>query len=481
MQELSPKERVKIPRQHPIEQEPEVRRRNFQEVSHGFTEERALTEAERCLQCKKPTCLDGCPVEVDIPAFIRFIREKDFASAAAKMRETNSLPMICGRVCPQENQCEIVCLLSKRYEPIAIGKLERFIADFEYENDLFEVPTIETSRPEKIAVIGSGPAGLTCAAELAQMGYQVTVLEALHRPGGVLIYGIPEFRLPKDIVQIEADRLKAMGVEIKTNVVVGRTMTVDELFEIHDYRAVFLATGAGSPMFLNIPGENLSGVYSASEFLTRVNLMKGNRFPAYDTPIKVGKRVAVVGGGDTAMDAVRTALRLGPERAYLLYRRSEKEMPARIEEVQHAKEEGVEFRILTAPVEILGDKSGWVEAVRCQKMQLGDPDERGRRRPIPIPGSEYVLDVKTVIIAIGQRPNPILQATTPNLEVGKGGVVKVDEDGRTTRKGVFAGGDLSRGGATVILAMADGKRAAMAIHQYVQERVSTEAAREVSC
>lgn len=477
--EVSPKERLKIPRQHPIEQSPEVRRRNFEEVSLGFTEELALVEAQRCLQCKKPVCIDGCPVRVDIPAFIRLILEKDFEAAAKKMRETNFLPMICGRVCPQENQCENVCLVGKKFDPIAIGKLERFIADFEFENNLFEVPKVEAFRPEKVAIVGSGPAGLTCAAELAQLGYQVTIFEALHRVGGVLIYGIPEFRLPKSIVQAEADRLKAMGVEIKTNVVIGRTLTVDDLFEAQGFHAVFLATGAGSPTFLKIPGENLSGVYSASEFLTRVNLMKGYRFPEYDTPVRIGKRVAVVGGGDTAMDAVRTAVRLGPEKAYLLYRRSEQEMPAREEEVQHAKEEGVDFRILTNPVRIFGDERGWVKAIECQKMELGETDEQGRRRPIPIAGSEYTLEVDTVIIAIGQRPNPILQATTPNLEVAKGGVVKVDEEGRTTREGVFAGGDLSRGGATVILAMADGKHAAAAIHRYIQERVSVKSTQAV--
>ena len=472
---LSPKEKIKIPRQHPIERKAEIRRQNFEEVSLGFPEELALIEAQRCLQCKKPVCIDACPVRVDIPAFIRLILEEDYVSAAKKMRETNFLPMICGRVCPQENQCEKVCLVGKKFQPIAIGKLERFIGDFEYQNNLFEIPKPESNRSEKVAIVGSGPAGLTCAAELARMGYQVTIFEALHLPGGVLIYGIPEFRLPKEIVQVEADRLKAMGVEIRTNVVIGRTLTVDDLFNSEGFSAVFLATGAGMPNFLGIAGENLSGVYSASEFLTRINLMKGYRFPEYDTPIKAGKRIAVVGGGDTAMDAVRTAVRLGPDKAYLLYRRSELEMPARKEEAQHAKEEGVEFHVLTNPTKILGNEDGWVKAVECQKMQLGEPDEQGRRRPLPIAGSEYTIDVDTVIIAIGQRPNPILQATTPNLEVARGGVVKVDDEGRTTREGVFAGGDLSRGGATVILAMADGQKAAKAIHQYIQERVLAEA------
>lgn len=464
------KDKVKIPRQHAIEQLPEERRRNFQEVSQGFTEELALIEADRCIDCKKTVCIDGCPVEVDIPAFIKLVLQRDYRAAVEKIRETNYLPMICGRVCPQENQCELTCTLGKNYEPVAIGKLERFVADLELEHGWFQVPYITEHREEKIAIVGSGPAGITCAAELTKLGYRVTIFEALHAVGGVLQYGIPEFRLPKALLDVERDRLKEMGVEIKTNFIVGRTATVDELMREMGFDALFLATGAGTPNFLGIPGENLNGVYSASEFLTRVNFMKGYRFPESDTPVKIGKRVAVVGGGDTAMDAVRTAARLGPEKAYLIYRRSFDEMPARKEEVQHAKEEGVEFHVLTVPVHLLGGSDGWVKEMICQRMALGEPDEKGRRRPISIEGSEFFMEVDTVIIAIGQKPNPILQKTTPDLSVSKWGTVIVDEWGKTSRRGVYAGGDLSRGGATVILAMRDGKKAAEAIHLYLEAK-----------
>jgi glutamate synthase (NADPH/NADH) small chain len=461
------KNKVKIPRQHAIEQPPEERRRNFQEVSLGFTEELAFIEADRCIECKKPVCVDNCPVEVDIPAFIRLILQENYRAAVKKIREANYLPIICGRVCPQENQCELTCLLGKRYEPIAIGKLERFVADLELEHGWFEVPRIEQRHEEKVAIVGSGPAGMTCAAELAKLGYRVTLFEALHAIGGVLQYGIPEFRLPKALLDIERQRLEAMGVEIQTNFIVGRTATVDEIMGELGYKAVFLATGAGTPNFMGIPGENLNGVYSASEFLTRVNFMKGYRFPEFDTPVKIGKRVAVIGGGDTAMDGARTAIRLGPEKVYLVYRRSFDEMPARKEEVQHAKEEGVEFHVLTAPVHILGNSSGWVNEMICQRMALGEPDENGRKRPIPIEGSEFFLEVDTVIVAIGQKPNPILQKTTSGLSVSKWGTVVVDDSGKTSRQGVYAGGDLSRGGATVILAMRDGKKAAEAINLYL--------------
>jgi glutamate synthase (NADPH/NADH) small chain len=464
------KNKVKIPRQHAIEQPAEERRRNFREVSLGFTEELAFVEADRCIECKKPVCIDNCPVEVDIPAFIRLILQEDYRAAVEKIREANYLPIICGRVCPQENQCELTCLLGKRYQPIAIGKLERFVADLELEHGWFKVPRIEQRRQERVAIVGSGPAGMTCAAELAKLGYRVTLFEALHAIGGVLQYGIPEFRLPKALLDVERQRLEAMGVEIQTNFIVGRTATVDEIMGELGYKAVFLATGAGTPNFMGIPGENLNGVYSASEFLTRVNFMKGYRFPEFDTPVKIGKRVAVIGGGDTAMDGARTAIRLGPEKVYLVYRRSFDEMPARKEEVQHAKEEGVEFHVLTVPVHILGNSSGWVNEMICQRMALGEPDENGRKRPVPIEGSEFFLEVDTVIVAIGQKPNPILQKTTSGLSVSKWGTIVVDDSGKTSRPGVYAGGDLSRGGATVILAMRDGKKAAEAINLYLNAR-----------
>jgi glutamate synthase (NADPH/NADH) small chain len=470
-EKLKPSEKMKIPRQHPIEQEPDVRNKNFFEVSHGFNEALAMEEAIRCLECKNPVCIEGCPVRVDIPAFIELVMKGDIVGAVKKIREANYLPAICGRVCPQESQCEQVCLLGKKREPVAIGKLERFVADYEMEQNAFESPSILQSYDQKVAIVGSGPAGLTCAAELAKLGYKVTVFEALHAVGGVLRYGIPEFRLPKHILDMEVDRIKQLGVEIRANFIVGRTATVDELFDEMGFEAVFLGTGAGTPNFLKIPGENLCGVYSASEFLTRVNFMRGFRFPEFDTPIKPGNRPAVIGGGDTAMDAVRTAKRLQPEKAYLVYRRSKEEMPARTEEVQHAMEEGVEFHMLTNPVRIIGDENGWVKAMECLRMELGEPDADGRRRPIPIKGSEFILDVDTVILAIGQKPNPILQQTTPGLEVSKWGTVVVDEEtGKTSRPDVFAGGDLSRGGATVILAMRDGKVASAAIHEYLSEQ-----------
>jgi glutamate synthase (NADPH/NADH) small chain len=466
---LKPSERMKIPRQEPLEQEADLRVRNFSEVSHGFDAERALSEAQRCLECKNPVCVEGCPVEIDIRGFVQLVLERDYVGAANKIREANYLPAICGRVCPQETQCEAVCVLTKKHTPVAIGKLERFVADYEMEHGLFTSPVIREKRPEKVAIVGSGPAGLTCAAELAKLGYQVTVFEALHAVGGVLRYGIPEFRLPKDILDIETDRIKELGVKIQTNFVVGMTATIDELFDEWGFRALFLATGAGTPVFMGIPGENLSGVYSANEFLTRVNLMGAFRFPEYDTPIRVGRRTAVIGGGNTAMDAVRTARRLGAEKSYLIYRRSRAEMPARDEEIHHAEEEGVEFLMLTNPLRILGNPDNWVQGIECMRMELGEPDESGRRRPVPIQGSEFVLDVETVIEAIGQKPNPIIQSTTPGLETGKWGTVATDEGQGTSRPGVFAGGDLARGGATVILAMRDGKRAAEAIDTYIRE------------
>jgi glutamate synthase (NADPH) small chain len=466
---LKPSERMKIPRQEPIEQDATERRTNFLEVSFGFDEERSIVESKRCLDCKQPLCIDGCPVGIDIPGFIQLVLAHDFVGAVNKIREANYLPAICGRVCPQESQCEELCVLGKKLTPVAIGKLERFVADYEMRHNLFTPPPIAARREEKVAIVGSGPAGLTCAAELAKLGYGVTVFEALHAVGGVLRYGIPEFRLPKEILDIETERIKALGVQIYTNFVIGRTATIDELFDEWGFKAIFLATGAGTPTFMGIPGESLSGVYSANEFLTRVNLMGAFRFPDFDTPIRIGKSVAVIGGGNTAMDAVRTAKRLGAEHAYLIYRRSRSEMPARQEEIHHAEQEGIELRLLTNPTRILGDKNNWVCGIECQQMELGEPDDSGRRRPVPVKGSEFVLEVQTIVEAIGQKPNPIIQATTPGLDTSKRGTVVIDEQQATSRKGIFAGGDLSRGGATVILAMRDGKQASAAIHDYLQE------------
>lgn len=465
-----PSERMKIPRQVSLEQRAEERCHNFLEVSNGFDEERARIEAGRCLECKEPVCIDGCPVNIDIKSFVQLVFQGDYIGAVNKIREANYLPAICGRVCPQESQCEEVCTLGKKHEPVAIGKLERFVADYEMNNHLFVSPVIKEHRDQKVAIVGSGPSGLTCAAELAKMGYKVTIFEALHAVGGVLRYGIPEFRLPRTILDMETDRIKQLGVNIYTNFVVGRTATIDELFDEWKFDAIFLGSGAGTPTFMGIPGENLSGVYSANEFLTRVNLMKAYQFPDYDTPIKIGREVAVIGGGNTAMDAVRTAKRLGAQKAYLIYRRSREEMPAREEEIHHAEEEGIEFILLTNPVRILADKNNWVGGIECQRMELGEPDESGRRRPVPVAGSEYVIPVQTVIEAIGQKPNPIIQSTTPGLETGKRGTVVVNEQQQTSREGIFAGGDLSRGGATVILAMRDGKTAATAIHQYLMSK-----------
>ncbi len=465
---LKPKERMAINRHMPIEKNPECRVQNFTEVSDGFNVELASQEALRCLECNDPVCTQGCPVNVDIRSFIGMIYQKDYQGAINKIRESNYLPAICGRVCPQESLCEQVCLVGKRNEPLAIGKLERFVADFERNNGGISVPEKQPPKNQKVAVIGSGPGGLTAAADLAVRGYDVTIFEALHEAGGVLKFGIPEFRLPKHIVDAEIDRIKALGVEIQTNVLIGKTITIDELYDEMGFLAVYIGTGAGSPRFMNIPGENLSEVYSASEVLTRVNLMKSYKFPEYDTPIKMGKRIAIIGGGDVAMDAARTSKRFNPERTMLLYRRSREEMPARAEEIHHAEEEGIDFRFLTNPIAILGDEDGHVTRIECQKMELGPPDENGRQRPIPVPDSNFIIEADTVIMAIGQNPNPIIQQTTPGLETTKWGTITVNEDGETSRKGIFAGGDISRGGATVIQAVADGKLAAASIDSYLE-------------
>ncbi len=456
--------REKIPRQPMPEQPPEERVRNFREVPLGYSEAEAVLEARRCIQCKKPGCIAGCPVEVQIPAFIRLIAEGAFAEAARKLKEDNSLPAVCGRVCPQEDQCEKSCILGRKGDPVAIGRLERFAADYERDQGEIFIPTPAAPNGRRVAVVGSGPSGLTIAGDLIKLGYGVTVFEALHKAGGVLVYGIPEFRLPKAIVEAEVAYLERLGVRIERNAVIGRLKTVDDLFA-EGYAAVYLAVGAGAPVFMNIPGENLNGIYSANEYLTRSNLMKAYRFPEYDTPIVRGRKVAVIGGGNVAMDSVRTALRLGAETATIVYRRTEAEMPARKEEVHHAKEEGVRFELLTAPLEYLGDDQGWVTGMRCRRMELGEPDASGRRSPVPLPGSEFVLEADTVVVAVGTMANPIVPATTPGLETNRRGYIVVKgEDGATSRPGVWAGGDIVTGSATVILAMGAGKQAARAIH-----------------
>ncbi|PID56017.1 glutamate synthase (NADPH), homotetrameric [candidate division KSB3 bacterium] len=464
------KRRMRIPRHKMPAQSPAERSRNFQEVNSGYSPELAMEEAMRCIQCPAPKCVKGCPVKVKIPDFIACIAQGDFQEAARVLHEDNALPAVCGRVCPQEEQCESLCILGARGEAVAIGHLERFAADYEREHGNIEIPEIPKSSGKKIAIIGAGPSGLTAAGDLAKQGHGVTIFEALHLAGGVLMYGIPEFRLPKEIVGVEIDALTRLGVKIETSAVVGKTYTIDELFEI-GFHAIYIANGAGLPKFMRIPGENLNGVYSANEYLTRSNLMKAYEFPHYDTPIARGRNVAVFGGGNVAMDAVRTALRLGAENAYLIYRRSEVEMPARNEEIEHAKEEGIQFHLLTNPTHILGDEQGRVKGVQCLKMELGEPDASGRRRPIPIEGSEFIVDVDTVIVAIGTGPNPLLAQSTPDLEMNTWGyIVTDDKTGATNKAGVFAGGDIVRGAATVILAMGDGRVAAKAIHDYVMSR-----------
>jgi len=459
------RKKAKIPRQKMPERDPAERRRDFREVPLGFSEELAVKEASRCLQCEKPQCVLGCPVDIDIVGFIERIAARDFPGAARTMKQANILPAICGRVCPQEDQCEKHCALGLKGEPVAIGRLERFVGDWERSRGEAEMPACAEPTGKKIAVVGSGPAGLTVAFELARRGHAVTIFEAFHKPGGVLVYGIPEFRLPKAIVQAEIDGLKKMGVEFHYNYVIGRLRTVQELLEQYD--TVFLGTGAGLPLFLNIPGENLNGVYSANEYLTRSNLMKAYEFPQSDTPIMRSRKVAVIGGGNVTMDSARTALRLGAEHVYIVYRRSEIEMPARNEEIEHGREEGIEFHFLTNPVQILGDAEGWVTGMECLRMRLGEPDESGRRRPIPIEGSEYVIEVDTVIVAIGNRPNPLVPSTQPEIDTGRWGNIVADDAGRTSMPGVFAAGDIVTGSATVIEAMGSGRQVANAMHDYV--------------
>ena len=448
------------------EQDPQVRARNFQEVTLGYTEEMAVEEAGRCLGCKNPKCVEGCPVNVRIPEFIAKVRERDFKAAYEIITSTNALPALSGRVCPQETQCESKCVRGIKGEPVAIGRLERFVADW-YRTNVNAMPEKVPSNGIKVAVVGSGPAGLTCASDLAKKGYQVSVFEALHTAGGVLVYGIPEFRLPKAIVANEVTKLEAQGVEVMTNMVIGRVLTIDELFEM-GYKAVFVGSGAGLPMFMGIPGESLKGVLSANEYLTRTNLMKAYNADS-DTPVIQSKAVAVVGGGNVAMDAARCAMRLGAEHVYVVYRRGEAEMPARLEEQHHAKEEGIEFKTLTNPVEIVADETGRVCGMKCVKMELGEPDASGRRRPIQVPDSEFMLDVDTVIMSLGTSPNPLIRSTTPGLETIRKGCLIVNEDAMTTRDGVFAGGDAVTGAATVILAMGAGKKGAEAIDKFLSK------------
>ncbi|MBU4310693.1 NADPH-dependent glutamate synthase [bacterium] len=464
--------RVRMPRQRP-----EERIRNFQEVALGYSAEEAREEASRCLECSPAPCKEGCPVEIDIPGFVSSIKEGKFDSALKILWNKNNLPAICGRVCPQETQCEVRCILGKKGEPSAIGRLERFVADWgisQVAGRRSQVAKnndrrLTISDKPKVAVVGSGPAGLTAAADLSKIGYKITIFESLHLPGGVLRYGIPEFRLPKRVLDFEIEGIKRLGVGIRTNMLVGKIFTLKDLFA-QGYKAIFIGTGAGLPRFLNIPGENLNGIYSANEFLTRVNLMKADRFPEYDTPVRKGGRVAVLGAGNVAFDAARVALRLGAEEVTITYRRSEKEMPARQEEIEHAKEEGVKIRLLTLPIRFLGDEEGWVKGMECIRMRLGEPDESGRRRPLPIDGSQFMMKVDTVIVAIGQGPNPLLPSYTPSLKTAPKGHILVDKDGATSIPGVFAGGDIIPGEATVIDAMGHGKRAARAIDAYLKRK-----------
>ncbi len=471
---MNAKERMQIPSQHMLEQDAAERIHNQKEVPLGFSPEQSVLEASRCLQCKKANCIANCPVGIDIPAFVRLIEQGDFKAALAKIKEKNMLPAICGRVCPQEEQCQLVCTVAKALKQkeaaVSVGKLERFVADWERINGVMDIPQLPPKTGKRAAVVGSGPAGLTVAGDLIRMGHDVTVFEALHKPGGVLVYGIPEFRLPKEIVDYEVKYLEKLGVEFKYNYVIGKIKSIDELLQ--EYDSVFIGTGAGLPNFMNIPGENLIGVFSANEFLTRANLMRSYDFPAVDTPIIQAERVATVGGGNVAMDSARTALRLGAKKSIVVYRRSRQEMPARVEEVEHAEQEGIEFHFLINPKRILGNDKGRVIGIELLKMELGEPDASGRRRPIPIPGSEYVLDVDAVIIAIGNSPNPLIPRETPDIQTNKwGGIIADAATQRTSKKGVFAGGDIVLGAATVILAMGEGRRAARAMHEYMMNGV----------
>ena len=459
----------RIPRVPVREQDPKVRAHNFEEVCYGYNLEEATTEATRCLHCKNPRCVTACPVSIKIPEFIAKVKDGDINGAAAIIAEDSSLPAVCGRVCPQESQCEGSCILGIKGEPVAIGKLERFVADHTAVSEPAPAAGKNNRGGKKVAVIGSGPAGLACASDLAKAGYDVTIFEALHKAGGVLEYGIPEFRLPKDtVLKREIEAVKALGVKIETDVIIGRTVTIDSLIDDEGYEAVFVGTGAGLPKFMGIPGENLNGVFSANEFLTRNNLMKAFR-EDYLTPIHAGRKCCVVGGGNVAMDAARTALRLGADTT-IIYRRTEVELPARKEEVHHAKEEGIEFKMLTNPVEILGDEKGWVRAIKCIRMELGEPDESGRRSPVPVPGSEFEIPTETVIMALGTAPNPLIVNTTSGLEATRRGGISADGEGRTTREGIFAGGDAVTGAATVILAMGAGRKAAKAIDEYLKTK-----------
>jgi len=457
------KEAIEMPKQ-----EPNLRVKNFNEVALGYTEEQALEEASRCLQCVKPQCVSGCPVEVPIPEFIDCIREKKYAEGISTIKSKNALPAVCGRVCPQEEQCQVKCILGKIGEPVSIGRLERYLADWEHDHG-FQLPEKAKPTGKKVAIVGAGPAGLTAAADLVKLGHEITMFEALHLPGGVLIYGIPEFRLPKAIVRNEVDYIQKLGVDLRLGNLVGRIHTIPELMK-SGYEAVFIGSGAGLPMFMGLPGQNLGGIYSANEFLIRVNLMKGYNFPEYDTPLRLGKHVVVIGGGNVAMDCARCSMRLGAD-VCLLYRRSREELPARQEEIENAEEEGLVCKFLAAPLRFIGDEKGWVKAMECQAMELGPPDASGRRRPIPIKGSEFTMEVDTVIIAIGQTPNPIIQRTTDGLLADpKRGTITVDENGKTSLEGVYAGGDVATGAATVISAMGMGKTAAKAIHEYLTNK-----------
>ncbi len=462
------KGKEKIPRQRMPEQKPDVRKRNFNEVPLGFDEDTAVKEAERCLQCKKPACIEGCPVSVDIPGFIRLIKERAFTKSIRNVWERNSLPAVCGRVCPQEIQCEGKCILGKKEDPVAIGALERFVADRERNQGTGELPPKAAPTGKRVAVVGCGPSGLTVAGDLILKGHDVTIFEAFHKPGGVLVYGIPEFRLPKEIVYSEVNFLERLGVKVECNVVVGRTVHVDELLGEEGFDAVYVGVGAGLPRFLNIPGENLIGVYSANEYLTRANLMKAYLFPEYDTPIALGNDVAVFGAGNVAMDAARTAMRLGADRVRIVYRRSREEMPARLEEIHHAEEEGIEFHLLTAPTRLIGDDKGHISGIECIEMELGEPDESGRRRPVPKEGSKFQLDCDLAVIAVGAAANPLLTRSTEGLELNRWGYIIADpHTGKTTKPGVWAGGDIVTGQATVILAMGAGRMASDSIHSYL--------------